>query len=242
MPPGPPYESAADAGRQAREHDDAERLAVGVVVGLDVFEDARAAGGSTPATRSITVMRSDHGTDGRGMAGLKTRRHDREDRQSRAEGRLQSRRHCLTEDHDASDPVHVSAIIAAGGRGARLGAGRPKQLLLARRPADPAAQRRRAARRTRRFATSWWRCRPSSRRRRRRYLLGREKPLVVVEGGDRRQDSVANAFARVPAHADVVVIHDAARPLVSADLIDRTIAAAIGRRRRRGRRSAPPTR
>jgi 2-C-methyl-D-erythritol 4-phosphate cytidylyltransferase/2-C-methyl-D-erythritol 2,4-cyclodiphosphate synthase len=36
---------------------------------------------------------------------------------------------------------------------------------------------------------------------------------------------VANAFARVPATADVVLIHDAARPFVSADLIDRMIRA-----------------
>jgi 2-C-methyl-D-erythritol 4-phosphate cytidylyltransferase/2-C-methyl-D-erythritol 2,4-cyclodiphosphate synthase len=48
----------------------------------------------------------------------------------------------------------------------------------------------------------------------------------MVEGGDRRRDSVANAFARVPAHADVVVIHDAARPLVSDAVIRRTIEAA----------------
>jgi 2-C-methyl-D-erythritol 4-phosphate cytidylyltransferase / 2-C-methyl-D-erythritol 2,4-cyclodiphosphate synthase len=48
----------------------------------------------------------------------------------------------------------------------------------------------------------------------------------VVEGGARRQDSVARAFAREPAETDIVVIHDAARPLVSADLIERTVAAA----------------
>jgi 2-C-methyl-D-erythritol 4-phosphate cytidylyltransferase len=46
-----------------------------------------------------------------------------------------------------------------------------------------------------------------------------------VAGGARRQDSVANAFAAA-AGADVVVIHDAARPFVSADLIARTVAAA----------------
>ncbi len=51
--------------------------------------------------------------------------------------------------------------------------------------------------------------------------------IEVVAGGDRRQDSVANAFDRVPASADVVLIHDAARPFVSAGLIDRTIDAAM---------------
>ena len=57
------------------------------------------------------------------------------------------------------------------------------------------------------------------------YLRARTKPIVVVEGGNRRQDSVRHAFASVAA-ADVVVIHDAARPLVSADLIRRTVEAA----------------
>ena len=59
------------------------------------------------------------------------------------------------------------------------------------------------------------------------YLRGCAKPVEVVEGGGRRQDSVANAFARVAGRSDVVVIHDAARPLVSADLIRRTVDAAV---------------
>jgi len=59
------------------------------------------------------------------------------------------------------------------------------------------------------------------------YLRHREKPLIVVEGGARRQDSVARAFARIPPGAEIVVIHDAARPLVTADLIERTVAAAV---------------
>jgi 2-C-methyl-D-erythritol 4-phosphate cytidylyltransferase/2-C-methyl-D-erythritol 2,4-cyclodiphosphate synthase len=48
----------------------------------------------------------------------------------------------------------------------------------------------------------------------------------VVTGGARRQDSVANGFDAVSAATDVVLIHDAARPFVSAGLIDRTIDAA----------------
>jgi 2-C-methyl-D-erythritol 4-phosphate cytidylyltransferase/2-C-methyl-D-erythritol 2,4-cyclodiphosphate synthase len=47
-----------------------------------------------------------------------------------------------------------------------------------------------------------------------------------VRGGDRRQDSVANAFQAADATAELFVIHDAARPFVSADLISRTVAAA----------------
>jgi len=58
------------------------------------------------------------------------------------------------------------------------------------------------------------------------FLGGAPKPLRVVAGGERRQDSVANAFAAIGPLADVIVIHDAARPLVDPDLIERTIAAA----------------
>jgi 2-C-methyl-D-erythritol 4-phosphate cytidylyltransferase / 2-C-methyl-D-erythritol 2,4-cyclodiphosphate synthase len=122
--------------------------------------------------------------------------------------------------------MHVTAIIAAGGRGLRLGAGQPKQLvsvggrsilersvtafhehpdvneIIVSLPAELAA------------APPEW-------------LQRMAKPARIVTGGARRQDSVANAFAAVNAASDVVVIHDAARPFVSRDLITRTIAAAL---------------
>jgi 2-C-methyl-D-erythritol 4-phosphate cytidylyltransferase / 2-C-methyl-D-erythritol 2,4-cyclodiphosphate synthase len=50
--------------------------------------------------------------------------------------------------------------------------------------------------------------------------------ISMVTGGARRQDSVRNAFARVSPDADLIVIHDAARPFASADLFSRTIRAA----------------
>ena len=58
------------------------------------------------------------------------------------------------------------------------------------------------------------------------YLRSRTKPITIVEGGSRRQDSVRQAFDRVARDADIVVIHDAARPLVTADVIRRTVDAA----------------
>ena len=59
------------------------------------------------------------------------------------------------------------------------------------------------------------------------YLRGASaKPLRMVPGGPRRQDSVANAFRAIADRAELVVVHDAARPFASADLIGRTIAAA----------------
>lgn len=118
----------------------------------------------------------------------------------------------------------VAAIIAAGGRGARLGASVPKQLIevggksiLLRSveafvahpeisevvvvlPADLAAD-------------------PPA------YLSRLSRRVLVVAGGPRRQDSVANGFAAVSDQADLILVHDAARPFVSADLISRTIKA-----------------
>jgi 2-C-methyl-D-erythritol 4-phosphate cytidylyltransferase/2-C-methyl-D-erythritol 2,4-cyclodiphosphate synthase len=55
----------------------------------------------------------------------------------------------------------------------------------------------------------------------------RSIPVRVVAGGARRQDSVANAVQQAAAASDVIVVHDAARPFVSADLISRTIDAAL---------------
>jgi 2-C-methyl-D-erythritol 4-phosphate cytidylyltransferase len=45
-----------------------------------------------------------------------------------------------------------------------------------------------------------------------------------VAGGPVRSDSVRRALSAAP-EADVVVVHDAARPLVTADLVERCIAA-----------------
>jgi 2-C-methyl-D-erythritol 4-phosphate cytidylyltransferase len=49
----------------------------------------------------------------------------------------------------------------------------------------------------------------------------------VVTGGSFRQESVANALAALPSTsaADIVLVHDAVRPLVDPQTIERTIAA-----------------
>ncbi|HEV2215258.1 MAG TPA: 2-C-methyl-D-erythritol 4-phosphate cytidylyltransferase [Terracidiphilus sp.] len=48
----------------------------------------------------------------------------------------------------------------------------------------------------------------------------------VVEGGDTRQESVAHALAALPAgEDDIVLVHDAVRPLIDAATIERTIEA-----------------
>lgn len=45
----------------------------------------------------------------------------------------------------------------------------------------------------------------------------------AVPGGDRRRDSVASGLAAISDRAGLVLIHDAARPLVTADLVRRVI-------------------
>ena len=48
----------------------------------------------------------------------------------------------------------------------------------------------------------------------------------VVEGGEKRQESVANALNALPAEADdIVLVHDAVRPLIDVATIERTIDA-----------------
>ncbi|HEY2860933.1 MAG TPA: 2-C-methyl-D-erythritol 4-phosphate cytidylyltransferase [Terracidiphilus sp.] len=52
--------------------------------------------------------------------------------------------------------------------------------------------------------------------------------VQVVEGGDSRQESVAHALAAIHAAPDdVVLVHDAVRPLIDAATIDRTIDAVV---------------
>ncbi|MCC7139930.1 MAG: 2-C-methyl-D-erythritol 4-phosphate cytidylyltransferase [Planctomycetes bacterium] len=60
--------------------------------------------------------------------------------------------------------------------------------------------------------------------------LARSEPAlvgaVVVTGGATRQASVAAGVFALPPGVDVVLVHDAARPLVSPDLVRRVAAAA----------------
>lgn len=57
--------------------------------------------------------------------------------------------------------------------------------------------------------------------------LGR--PARVVQGGDARQQSVANALAHVDPSTEIVLVHDAVRPFVTPEQIDRVIAEARAR-------------
>ena len=56
--------------------------------------------------------------------------------------------------------------------------------------------------------------------------FGSAECVHVVEGGDTRQESVVHALDALPAQPDdIVLIHDAVRPLIDTATIDRTIDA-----------------
>jgi 2-C-methyl-D-erythritol 4-phosphate cytidylyltransferase len=52
------------------------------------------------------------------------------------------------------------------------------------------------------------------------------KPFRIVAGGAERQDSVWNGLEALPVTAEIVAIHDAARPCASDELIATTVQAA----------------
>ncbi len=55
---------------------------------------------------------------------------------------------------------------------------------------------------------------------------GFSKVASVVAGGPERQDSVYNGLMMVPESVELVAIHDGVRPLVSPEIIRRTVEAA----------------
>jgi 2-C-methyl-D-erythritol 4-phosphate cytidylyltransferase len=55
--------------------------------------------------------------------------------------------------------------------------------------------------------------------------IGAGKVSAVVTGGETRAASVRAALAEIPEDADVVLVHDAARPIVSDEVIGRVLSA-----------------
>lgn len=60
------------------------------------------------------------------------------------------------------------------------------------------------------------------------WLTGLDPRIRLVAGGAERGDSVRLALEAVPEEAEVVLVHDAARPLVDRGTIDRALSAALG--------------
>lgn len=121
----------------------------------------------------------------------------------------------------------VAAILPAAGLGTRMGAEKPKQFLeLDGMPLIIFTLRRLAACRA---ITDFF----ISTRAEDVVLLedmvakaGLGRPARVVHGGDTRQQSVSNALAQVDPSTEVVLVHDAVRPFVTPEQIDRVIAEA----------------
>lgn len=125
------------------------------------------------------------------------------------------------------DTTYAVALVPAAGRGERLGPGAPKSLRhLGGEPLVVHAVRRLAAASSVSVVVV---AAPPGAAQIVRELLAPvvlTAELVVVEGGDTRQASVAAALAAAPAHCDVVLVHDAARALAPPELAD-AVAAAV---------------
>ncbi len=112
-------------------------------------------------------------------------------------------------------PATAVALVVAAGRGERLGSGGPKAFVaLAGRPMlDWSIDALRQVAAVEQIVVA--------------LPEGFEAPqgTIGVVGGAARSQSVLNALAAADPRAEVVVVHDAARPLVSAELIEACIAA-----------------
>ena len=121
----------------------------------------------------------------------------------------------------------VTAILPAAGLGTRMGSGTPKQFLeldgvpllrftLRRLAACPAITEFIISTRAEEVDAVAANVKAEN--------FGR--PVRVVRGGDSRQDSVSNALTEVSPDADLILVHDAVRPLVTRTQIERVIAEA----------------
>lgn len=123
----------------------------------------------------------------------------------------------------------IAAIIPAAGLGTRMGAEMPKQFELDGMPLVIFALRRLTACTdiTDFFIATRADDIVSLQDKVAKAALGR--PARVVHGGDTRQHSVANALAQVDPATEIVLVHDAVRPFVTLEQIERVIAEARAR-------------
>jgi 2-C-methyl-D-erythritol 4-phosphate cytidylyltransferase/2-C-methyl-D-erythritol 2,4-cyclodiphosphate synthase len=117
----------------------------------------------------------------------------------------------------------VGVVIVAGGRGDRMGAAIPKQLLDL--GGRSLLQRSVAAFDAHPETSEIVVVLPADLVADGASLSGRtSRPCRYAEGGARRQDSVANGVRALGNDVDVILVHDAARPFVSGAVIDRVLA------------------
>ena len=122
----------------------------------------------------------------------------------------------------------VAALVPAGGVGTRFGARTPKQFLrLGTMPILAATVHHFAHHPAVRAVVV---AVPEPWAARARRILGpvaKHTRLTVVVGGRTRQDSVWLALQAAPEDVEIVVVHDAVRPLVTRRLIDAAVRAAV---------------
>lgn len=118
------------------------------------------------------------------------------------------------------------AVVVAAGSGTRLGRTEPKALLsIGGRPLVVVAVERALASPS--IAGVVVAAPPGFEARVREALAPSAGSSVVVTGGVTRQRSVAAGLEAVDAHADVVVVHDAARPFASPELFTAVVDAVV---------------
>jgi 2-C-methyl-D-erythritol 4-phosphate cytidylyltransferase len=122
---------------------------------------------------------------------------------------------------------HITAILPAAGLGTRMGVETPKQFLeLDGLPLVVFTLRRLAAcAEISEFLIATLAEEEAALTER----IAHEKlglPVRVVRGGGSRQESVGNALAEVGENVEIVLVHDAVRPLVTREQTERVLAAA----------------
>ncbi|WP_418957805.1 2-C-methyl-D-erythritol 4-phosphate cytidylyltransferase [Streptomyces tritici] len=129
---------------------------------------------------------------------------------------------------DETRPLRTAAVIPAAGRGVRLGPGAPKALrALNGTPMLVHAVRAMAASRAVSLVVV---VAPADgvgevKRLLDEHALPTRTDYLVVPGGDTRQESVRLGLDALPEGIDIVLVHDAARPLVPVDTVDTVVEA-----------------
>ncbi len=119
---------------------------------------------------------------------------------------------------------HITAIITAAGAGVRFGGDKPKQFL--RLGTNTVLETAILAFQNHKYIDEILVTLPSDYLSLESDLKAKFPKLVmVVKGGETRQESVGNALKQVS--TEIVLIHDAARPFVTSDVISRVVERAV---------------
>lgn len=120
--------------------------------------------------------------------------------------------------------MRAGAIIVAAGSGERLGAGMPKAFVrVAGLPMVTWSAR--ALHRVPEVARLVVACPPGAEAAMGDAIGDHADVTAIVPGGSSRQRSVAAALAMMPGDVEAIIVHDAARPLITPVLVSRLLAA-----------------